>query len=1286
MTLRKYILLLLVYVVNLGALISQNFSPAPYCVGLNSTGSCSQPGPPNAPGNGINDFIDCFETFGANSNINNCNSGCNNSPTGTGGNSNFQYFCSHYLQVDPGQTITCVVRSGNTFAQGFAIFVDWNQDNVFNVPGERVAGTPAVPPAATNATLSFVVPTGLPNGVYRMRVRCVFATPGNNINPCNNTTFGETEDYNLFVGAIPNNMGTPTATVSNNSPVCTGQMLSFSIATQYNGPLSYTWTGPATYTSNAQNPSIINPTTTATGIYTVIISNTVCPVTKTVEAKVIPYPNYQVTPLVDTICQGGSYIAAVNFLSGSAPVSSYTFQWLPLGVGILSPNAQSTPITPPLLPVTQSVGTNIYSVVVTPTAASCPITKTLAVVINNPLTPTLTLPGPVCNTTTPITLIGAPPGGTWSAVSAVTSGGTFDPSQASIGITNVTYSVSAGICVVSNHGTLSVSQFNTAALSKTLALTCEYDAPINLMNIVQNTLTGIWSGGPYVSANMFSPSGLATGSYNLTYNTWSTPVSSVCPSSTVLNVSVFNPPVPVISPIRNLCNTFGAFTLAASPVLNGVWGNNSGVSIGGILTPSLCGIGTNTVTYTSGIGTCVATSSANFNVSKFNSAALSGTVPHLCVTSNPFHLSPIVQSPSAGSWWTGINVVTAGGSYSFNPGGLATGLYKLTYHTISSPIAGLCDDSKVIAVSVLNPPVPNITPSGPYCSTGGTVQLNVVPNTGVWTNFSYMSPTGVLTPSLCAIGSNTVQYTIGTSTCNSQQSRVIQVEAFELATIYGHIPEQCNTNQVISLLPMTNGGGTWSGAGILGSNFSPALAGAGHFTLTHQTASKPSGLCPDKDIITVKVFSLAAPAISSQTTLCNNSAPIRLQVSPVGGLFSSGANGLVSFDGLFSPAMAAIGDNVVSYSVSSGPCIAFTQSTIRVEKFLSADFATSQVLSFCQGDEAIDMNLYAQNSGGVWFGNGVTPNGSMFNPALAPTGVLTKITHSIGSASCPHTATINVLVNPSPSVSLTSNLSAIKNTGCAPQSFKFNLKPLDNSPIGKGRWYINDGKELEQEGAELSYTFQTPGIYTVVANYFTQQGCSTQVPLKDPVRILESPKAEFDYEPKEVSIARPEISISNQSSILGNNRYEWTVYGGNQTYEINPIITFPQIGSYRVKLKATSLDGCTSEITKVIEVKNDFNVYIPNSFSPNADGINDTFLPVFSPYGLDAKTYQMQIFNRWGEMVFKTNNPLQGWDGTMNNNSAQTLKQDSYLFKITYKDNNGKLYEKTGNVALWGEQ
>jgi len=309
----------------------------------------------------------------------------------------------------------------------------------------------------------------------------------------------------------------------------------------------------------------------------------------------------------------------------------------------------------------------------------------------------------------------------------------------------------------------------------------------------------------------------------------------------------------------------------------------------------------------------------------------------------------------------------------------------------------------------------------------------------------------------------------------------------------------------------------------------------------------------------------------------------------------------------------------------------------------------------------------------------------MFNPALAPTGVLTKITHSIGSASCPHTATINVLVNPSPSVSLTSNLSAIKNTGCAPQSFKFNLKPLDNSPIGKGRWYINDGKELEQEGAELSYTFQTPGIYTVVANYFTQQGCSTQVPLKDPVRILESPKAEFDYEPKEVSIARPEISISNQSSILGNNRYEWTVYGGNQTYEINPIITFPQIGSYRVKLKATSLDGCTSEITKVIEVKNDFNVYIPNSFSPNADGINDTFLPVFSPYGLDAKTYQMQIFNRWGEMVFKTNNPLQGWDGTMNNNSAQTLKQDSYLFKITYKVNNGKLYEKTGNVALWGD-
>jgi hypothetical protein len=155
-------------------LTGQNPNPSPYCSGPYSTGNCLQGSTlTNNPSNFINDFIDFFRTTGGNTNIQNDSSGCNQLPN------NFALYCNHYLQVTPGQTITCHLKSGITFAQGFAIFVDWDQNNTFQVPAERVAWT-GVPPPNTWTTTSFVVPPNTPPGTYRLRVRCAFATPGNN--------------------------------------------------------------------------------------------------------------------------------------------------------------------------------------------------------------------------------------------------------------------------------------------------------------------------------------------------------------------------------------------------------------------------------------------------------------------------------------------------------------------------------------------------------------------------------------------------------------------------------------------------------------------------------------------------------------------------------------------------------------------------------------------------------------------------------------------------------------------------------------------------------------------------------------------------------------------------------------------------------------------------------------------------------------------------------------------------------------------------------------------------
>ncbi len=216
-------------------LIGQSSSSAPYCAGPYNNIPCAQTGTSNAPGNFINDFIDDFSTTGALTNISNIASGCNSGTT-TGGTVNYVNFCSHYIAASPGQTIVCTMRSGNTFAQGFAIWVDWNQDNTFNVPAEYMGGTAGVPTAATNTTITFIIPLTQPNGIYRMRVRCAYATNGSGITPCGNHGYGETEDYTLFVGPIPPNSATPTGTAEVNSPVCVGQSLNFSLTMSVSTP------------------------------------------------------------------------------------------------------------------------------------------------------------------------------------------------------------------------------------------------------------------------------------------------------------------------------------------------------------------------------------------------------------------------------------------------------------------------------------------------------------------------------------------------------------------------------------------------------------------------------------------------------------------------------------------------------------------------------------------------------------------------------------------------------------------------------------------------------------------------------------------------------------------------------------------------------------------------------------------------------------------------------------------------------------------------------------------
>lgn len=102
------------------------------------------------------------------------------------------------------------------------------------------------------------------------------------------------------------------------------------------------------------------------------------------------------------------------------------------------------------------------------------------------------------------------------------------------------------------------------------------------------------------------------------------------------------------------------------------------------------------------------------------------------------------------------------------------------------------------------------------------------------------------------------------------------------------------------------------------------------------------------------------------------------------------------------------------------------------------------------------------------------------------------------------------------------------------------------------------------------------------------------------------------------------------------------------------------------------LTTSTSNTTEVVPF---MSIYIPNSFTPNGDGMNDTF----GAYGEAVKEFSMQVFNRWGQLIFETSNYKQQWDGTYEGVKAP---QGTYVYRVTASGITGKNTTKNGTVNL----
>jgi gliding motility-associated-like protein len=269
---------------------------------------------------------------------------------------------------------------------------------------------------------------------------------------------------------------------------------------------------------------------------------------------------------------------------------------------------------------------------------------------------------------------------------------------------------------------------------------------------------------------------------------------------------------------------------------------------------------------------------------------------------------------------------------------------------------------------------------------------------------------------------------------------------------------------------------------------------------------------------------------------------------------------------------------------------------------------------------------------------------------------------------CTVTATVNLTVNPLPNVTFTT-----PDSGCAPVCVTFtNTTPNTQSVT----WNFGDGNN-SSTNPSVQHCYPNAGSYNVSLTVTDINGCSNSVTMNSYVNVFANPTACFSANPMVTNISNPTINFNDCSTAqvsIWNWNFSFTTSG-----QQNPVITFPDTGSYVVQLIVETPNGCRDTIYQTVIVQGEFTIYVPNAFTPNGDNLNDGFLA--QGVGIDPNSFELWIFDRWGNMIYYTQSPLKPWDGHANG-GKQIAQQDVYVWKINCKDIWGGKHNLIGHVSL----
>jgi gliding motility-associated-like protein len=1244
---------------------------APYCLPVNNTNCFTG----NPPGSITNDVIDNFQLFPS-GNIPSCgttqlNSNCNS-------NSNILNNTDTIRVIQGGQIGLSIQCQTGGFQQGFGIWIDWNHDNDLIDAGEFVWNSGTAGFQLFTGTIN--VPANAMLGTTRLRARSNYASPPTG--PCNAQQYGETEDYLIKIYSPTTVFNDPPIGV--NDTICAGQ--NASITATGNGILQWFTVptgGTIIQTGGTYNTPILNNTTN----YYVqsVVGNCTSPRTL-VKVVVSPAFTLNITATADTVCVGGS----TDLLASG---TNLTYVWTPAAsLNITSTNSVTA---------TQNVQT-IYSVVAT-NAAGCTATANKTIYIYpTPILNTVANPSTICAGDTAIITVTGASNCTWTGnylfANAANDSIWVAPT------TTETYSVSATAangCVGTQIDSVVVNPLPNAnaGLDETICVGA---------NVTLNASGGTsysWSPANGLSAtNINNP--IATLSTTQTYTVLVTDANG-CQNTDDIIVNAV--PLPIANPGVNVGVCIGASTtLNGSGGTSYLWSPATGLSDATIANPVCTPAATSNYTLTVTSGNCTSLPSAPITVTVYNQPAaplINVNGPITFCQGNSVILTSSVATNNV--WSTGATTssitVTTSGSYT---------AYYLDANGCSSAVSAIVN----VVVNPL-PAVPTISASGPLTvCPGGTVDLtSTLANAYNWSNGNNTSTITVTTSGAYNVTISDVNGCTATST--NTVFTVLPSPAMPTITASG--PLSFCTGDSVTLTSSLSSTYLWSTGAVTQSI---TVYNTGSFSITNTNSF--GCITPTSVVTNTTMFPVPlAPTITSNNpiTFCYGNNVI-LTSSAASGYFWSNAYNTqsitVTLSGTYnlsiidgngcpsppsadvivtvnqlpqSPVITAVGpttfcagqsvtlqsnqaignlwstgstaDNINvttsgNYSVSytdANNCTSLASNPVMVTAMALAPtptISTNGPTTFCADDSLILTCSQAQTY--LWSTGDTTASISV------NTGGNYSVTVTDVCNPTNPTATILITVNPNPIAAF----SAPVLVDCLPSSIEFTNNSVG---INASIWSFGDGGNSNETNPVNMYQF--PGLYDINLTVFDTNGCSNSKTIKELIQIYPSAEINYTISPQVTSLMNSNVVFQNITPNCASQVWDLGTLGTSNTAIYK--YTFEDVGTYYVGLSVITEDGCVEEITDSVIVEENYVVFSPTSFTPNGDGLNDVFMPVSG--GIEY--FKLEIYNRWGKIVYSTSNINQPWDGTGN-------IQDNYIWKVYVKDNTGVSREMMGSITL----